>query len=413
MLSVRSCGPPSTAACSAARPPPRPGPPSRRFLRCGGGAAGERGPGNCAGRAAGRLRRGPAGRARLVGGAAAGRPHGPGRPTRRPGSPGSSAAGWPRPRCRSPRRRSWPTACRAPTCTPGASRRSPAAGRTPGTTSRWARRCWPPAGHHDRRDGPARRDPAAGAVNAPRQNEVAPPGFGPAHRRRAGATDRFPGVDVMSQARHWDHVTAELVTPRLAAPPPLAFFHPAEQTVRGPSSSCSRARNSRARKTSPASPSWRWSTPGWRPRRPTADATRTCPRTARHRPGLARHPGLSGRRRQAALRDHVHRRAAHGPDGPDPGRTGPEIRRLARAERRARVEPVDLVRLHGAERPRTRLGRDRLPRPGLPARLQQRRRGQARAVRDPGRAPPASAANHPFPGPSADKHLRASAAPQP
>ena len=28
-------------------------------------------------------------------------------------------------------------------------------------------------------------------------------------------------------------------------------------------------------------------------------------------------------------------------------------------------------------------------------------------------APPASAANHPFPGPSADKHLRASAAPQP
>ena len=25
-----------------------------------------------------------------------------------------------------------------------ASRRSPAAGRTPGTTSRWARRCWPP-----------------------------------------------------------------------------------------------------------------------------------------------------------------------------------------------------------------------------------------------------------------------------
>ena len=45
--------------------------------------------------------------------------------------------------------------------------------------------------------------------------------------------DRFPGFGVMSQARHWDRVTAELVTSRLAAPPPLAFFHPAEQDCAG------------------------------------------------------------------------------------------------------------------------------------------------------------------------------------
>ena len=47
--------------------------------------------------------------------------------------------------------------------------------------------------------------------------------------------------------------------------------------------------------------------------------------------------------------------------------------RLARAARRARVEPVDQVRLHRLLRPSVGLGRDRLPRPGLPARLQERR----------------------------------------
>ena len=52
-------------------------------------------------------------------------------------------------------------------------------------------------------------------------------------RQQAGPEDRFPGFGVMSQARHWDRVTAELVTSRLAAPPPLAFFHPAEQDGAG------------------------------------------------------------------------------------------------------------------------------------------------------------------------------------
>ena len=146
------------------------------------------------------------------------------------------------------------------------------------------------------------------------------------------------------------------------------------RTVPGPSSTCSRARNARAA-SSPAS--WRWSTPGWRPGRPTAGATRTCPRTAQ---AWRRHAGLPGRRRQAALRDHVHRRAAHGPDGPDPGGTGPEVRRLARAERRARVEPVDPVRLHGASTPTRRPG-TRSASPARPTRAATRTPAWASASR--------------------------------
>jgi hypothetical protein len=40
--------------------------------------------------------------------------------------------------------------------------------------------------------------------------------------------DRFPGFDVMSQARHWDPVTARLLRERTGPQPELAFFTPAE-----------------------------------------------------------------------------------------------------------------------------------------------------------------------------------------
>ena len=36
--------------------------------------------------------------------------------------------------------------------------------------------------------------------------------------------ERFPGFDVLSQARHWDDVTAEVVLARVGPPPVLRFF---------------------------------------------------------------------------------------------------------------------------------------------------------------------------------------------
>jgi Gluconate 2-dehydrogenase subunit 3 len=43
------------------------------------------------------------------------------------------------------------------------------------------------------------------------------------------ATGRFPGFDVLSQTRHWDPVTAELIAARIGPPTPPRFFTDAEQ----------------------------------------------------------------------------------------------------------------------------------------------------------------------------------------
>jgi Gluconate 2-dehydrogenase subunit 3 len=45
---------------------------------------------------------------------------------------------------------------------------------------------------------------------------------------------RFPGFDVLSQARHWDRVTADVVTARTKPPAPPRFFT-------GPEAACARA----------------------------------------------------------------------------------------------------------------------------------------------------------------------------
>jgi hypothetical protein len=47
---------------------------------------------------------------------------------------------------------------------------------------------------------------------------------GPYQRQQSGPQARFPGLDVLGQARHWDSVTADLVTARLSPPSGLAFF---------------------------------------------------------------------------------------------------------------------------------------------------------------------------------------------
>ena len=62
-------------------------------------------------------------------------------------------------------------------------------------------------------------------------------------------------------------------------------------------------------------------------------------------------------------------------------RAGPGARRVARPARRARVEPVDPVCLHGVLCAPVGLERDRVPRAGLPARLREPRRRRPRAPR--------------------------------
>jgi hypothetical protein len=66
-------------------------------------------------------------------------------------------------------------------------------------------------------------------------------GRGRAASRRAGLArlaggqpDRFPDYDVLDQADAWDDVTAGAVLGRLAPPPPLRFFSPAEERVARP-----------------------------------------------------------------------------------------------------------------------------------------------------------------------------------
>lgn len=45
----------------------------------------------------------------------------------------------------------------------------------------------------------------------------------------SGRRDRFPGFDVLGQSRHWDPVTAGVVTARTEPPAPLKFFAGAER----------------------------------------------------------------------------------------------------------------------------------------------------------------------------------------
>jgi hypothetical protein len=43
--------------------------------------------------------------------------------------------------------------------------------------------------------------------------------------------DRFPGFDVMAQARHWDPATTAVVAARLGTPADIRFFTPQEEAV--------------------------------------------------------------------------------------------------------------------------------------------------------------------------------------
>ena len=51
----------------------------------------------------------------------------------------------------------------------------------------------------------------------------------PGRSESPGVDDRFPGFDVLSQAPHWDQVTADLVASRSGPPPEIKFFTAAER----------------------------------------------------------------------------------------------------------------------------------------------------------------------------------------
>ena len=52
-------------------------------------------------------------------------------------------------------------------------------------------------------------------------------------RQQSGPRPRFPGLDVLGQARHWDPVTASVVFSRLDPPSAAAFFTAAEAACAG------------------------------------------------------------------------------------------------------------------------------------------------------------------------------------
>ncbi len=56
---------------------------------------------------------------------------------------------------------------------------------------------------------------------------------GPYQRQQSGPRDRFPGLDVLGQAPHWDQVTADLVATRLNPPSGLAFFNATQAACAG------------------------------------------------------------------------------------------------------------------------------------------------------------------------------------
>ena len=58
-----------------------------------------------------------------------------------------------------------------------------------------------------------------------------PVGAGAVPRISAATGDRFPGLDVLDQAGHWDPVTAGVVLARVGRPPDIRFFTPDEEAT--------------------------------------------------------------------------------------------------------------------------------------------------------------------------------------
>ena len=186
---------------------------------------------------------------------------------------------------------------------------------------------------------------------------------------------------MLSQARHWDQVTAEVVTARTGPPAALRFFT-------APETACARALLNLL--TGQDEPEGELAVPVLE----MVDARLEAGETDGWRYEDMPEDGQAWRETLSYLDADAGRRCGTSfADGPEADQAAlvQAVQDLNSADwhglpGRARVEPVDPVRLHGHVRAPVRLVRDRFPRARLPARLQERRRRQARAVRGPRRA---------------------------
>ena len=192
---------------------------------------------------------------------------------------------------------------------------------------------------------------------------------------------RFPGFDAAAQAPHWDPVTAGVVLSRLGMPPDIRFFTPAEEAVA--TALCDRAARPGRRAAGPGRAVR--STRGWPSRRPTAGATRTCPRTAR--PGGTPWPPRRRRAGQVLAARFAECEAA---------RSARRSSRPSRISGSSDWHGLDAghvwslwtryacTAFYAHPSAWNEIG---FPGPGVPARLQERRHRRARAVRGPRRQP--------------------------
>ena len=188
----------------------------------------------------------------------------------------------------------------------------------------------------------------------------------PASRPASGS--RYPDFDPVDQSSHWDPVTAGVVLARLSSPASFRFFTPGEQAVA--TALCDRLLDQSGD-----------------PRVPVAQFIDT--RLAEQETDGWRYDDMpeDGQAWRACLRFlDEDAQVKFGSPFADCGE--PDQRELiqtvqdigsglARPERGARLEPVDALCLHCLLRASDGVGGDRLSRPGLPARLQERRRGRA------------------------------------
>ncbi len=185
---------------------------------------------------------------------------------------------------------------------------------------------------------------------------------------------RFPGFDVLDQAHRWDDVTAGVVLARLTLPKMLSFFTPHEVGVAAPMLDLLMDQDSEPRIPVLALIDGRLSigeTDGWHYDDLPEDGQAWRDTLAAPRRGRTRTP----RRR---LRRIEHRSAGTAPAGR--GRSRGRWRVLARVHRQRRLEPVDAIRLHRVLLTSLGVERDRLPWPGIPAWLPQRRNQRPREV---------------------------------
>ena len=192
---------------------------------------------------------------------------------------------------------------------------------------------------------------------------------------RGDGGGRYPGFSTLAQARHWDRATAAVVGSRMGLPPDIRFFTPSEEAAaralfdllldqhgeqRVPVVNMVDARLAEEE------------TDGWHYDNMPED-------------GEAWRASLAALDREALSRGDCTFALLDPESRPGCCRTsvtwtGP----LARPTGGPRVEPVDQVRVYRLLLPSPCVGRDRLRRPGLPARLQEPGSGPAGTLRSPG-----------------------------